>query len=251
MISYGSRSLNKAEKNYYITDKELLSVCHFAEYYRQYLVGRCFLVRSDHQALTFLFKMKEPKHRITRWIEILSAFDFSIEFRSGVKHRNADSLSLCPDPWNYLCPDTDNLENLKCGLCLKCTKRFHEMHGFESSTSSGCQTESIRAVTTRSQSARDTPGCQPTLSRENIWSSEQDKANVRANQMNDPDLTLIIRAIEAGKKPCHSEVVLSPAARYYWSIWDSHTMQEGCLHRYFYRKDGSRSHLQFIVPNSI
>ena len=252
VISYGSRTLNKAEKNYCITDKELLGVRHFAEYYRQYLLGRRFLVRSDHQALTFLFKMKEPKHRIARWIEILSAFDFSIEFRSGIKHRNADSLSCCPDPWNCLCPDTDNLENLKCGPCIKCTKRFHEMSVFESTTSSECQKESIRAVTTRSQSARDTPGCQPTLSRENLWSSEQDKANVRAKQMNDPDLALIIRAVEAGKKPCHSEiVVLSPAARYYWSIWDSLTMQEGCLHRYFYRKDGSGSHLQFIVPHSM
>ena len=28
-------------------------------------------------------------------------------------------------------------------------------------------------------------------------------------------------------------------------------MQEGCLHRYFYHKDGSGSHLQFIVPRSM
>ena len=81
VISYGSRTLNKAERNYCITDKELLAVRHFTEYYRQYLLGRHFLICIDHQALTFLFKMKERKHRIARWIGILSAFDFSIEFR--------------------------------------------------------------------------------------------------------------------------------------------------------------------------
>ena len=39
VISYGSRTLNKAERNYCITDKELLGVRHFTEYYRQYLLG--------------------------------------------------------------------------------------------------------------------------------------------------------------------------------------------------------------------
>ena len=35
VISYGNRTLNKAEKNYCITDKELLAIRHFTEYYRQ------------------------------------------------------------------------------------------------------------------------------------------------------------------------------------------------------------------------
>ena len=65
VISYGSRSLNKAERNYCITDKELLAIRHFVEYYRQYLLGRKFLVRSDHNSLTFLFRLKEPKGHIT------------------------------------------------------------------------------------------------------------------------------------------------------------------------------------------
>ena len=126
------------------------------------------------------------------------------------------------------------------------------MGGFEPTLTTECQKASIRSVTTRSHSAQDTPKCQPKLSHENLWSSDQDRANVRESQLNDPDLTFIIRAIEAGKKPSHSEVVvLSPAARYYWSIWNSLTMQDECLHQYFYRKDGSGSHLQFIVPQSM
>ena len=69
VISYGSRSLNKAERNYCIKDKELLAIRHFTEYYQQYLLGRNFLVRSDHNSLTYLFRLKEPKGRIARWIE--------------------------------------------------------------------------------------------------------------------------------------------------------------------------------------
>ena len=63
------------------------------EHYQQYLLGRVFLVRSDHQALWWLFSLKHPKDRIARWIEIMSAFEFTIEYRPGVKHGNADAMS--------------------------------------------------------------------------------------------------------------------------------------------------------------
>ena len=39
VIVYGSRTLNRAEGYYCITDKELLAVRYFIEYYRQYLSG--------------------------------------------------------------------------------------------------------------------------------------------------------------------------------------------------------------------
>jgi hypothetical protein len=68
VIAYRSRSLNKSEKNYCITDKELQALRYFVEYFRQYLLGRRFTVRTDHQALVWLFRLKEPKERIARWL---------------------------------------------------------------------------------------------------------------------------------------------------------------------------------------
>ena len=127
VIAYASRALNKAEKNYCITEKELLAVRYFIEYFRQYLLGRRFLVRSDHQALVWLFRLREPRGKIARWLEILCQYDFSIQYRPGRKQGHCDALSRCENPKDCECPQQDTSEPLKCGPCRKCVKRAQEM----------------------------------------------------------------------------------------------------------------------------
>ena len=126
VIGYASRTLSSTERNYCVTDKELLAVVNSVQYYRHYLLGRQFLVRTDHQALKWLFSLKEPKQRISRWIETLSVFNFIIEYHPGVKHGNADAMSRCPDPQNCQCEDSDEVK-LACGPCNKCTKKAQDM----------------------------------------------------------------------------------------------------------------------------
>ena len=126
VIAYASRSLNKAERNYCVTDRELLAVRYFTDYFRHYLLGRHFLVRTDHQAIRWLFSLKQPKGRVARWIEILSTYDFSVEYRPGKKHGNADGLSRCINPKDCQCSEQDNEEDLKCGPCNKCKRRASE-----------------------------------------------------------------------------------------------------------------------------
>ena len=113
VIAYGSRTLSKTERNYCVTDRELLAVRYFMEYYKQYLLGQKFLVRTDHQALKWLFSLKEPKDRIARWLEIMSAYQFLVEYRPGKKHGNADAMSRrqC-NPSDCKCPILDEDENV-------------------------------------------------------------------------------------------------------------------------------------------
>jgi len=60
VIAYASRRLDRREMNYCVTRKELLAVVHFMRYFRQYLLGRQFRVRTDHAALTWLRRLREP-----------------------------------------------------------------------------------------------------------------------------------------------------------------------------------------------
>jgi hypothetical protein len=57
----------------------------------------------------------------------LSAYQFSVEYRPGTKHSNADALSRCQNPRDCTCAETDLLEPLKCGPCRTCQKRAIDM----------------------------------------------------------------------------------------------------------------------------
>ena len=92
VIAYASRTLTKSERRYCVTRKELLAVINFVKYFRHYLYGRAFTVRTDHGSLRWLMKFKNPEGQIARWLETLSSYEFKIEHRPGRVHRNADGL---------------------------------------------------------------------------------------------------------------------------------------------------------------
>ena len=93
VIAYASRTLSEAERNYCVTKLEMLAVVFFTKYFKHYLLGRHFKVRTDHGSLRWLSRFKEPAGQVQRWLEQLSQFDFEIIHRPGAKHRNADFLS--------------------------------------------------------------------------------------------------------------------------------------------------------------
>ena len=97
VIAYGSRSLTAAEQNYSTIEKEALSIVHFVGEYRHYLLGRKFILETDHAPLSFLNKhAAEPKGRLGRWAVQLSEFDFELRYRPGRENGNADCLSRLP-----------------------------------------------------------------------------------------------------------------------------------------------------------
>ena len=97
-INYASQLYNRHEQNYNVTRKELLALITFVKKFRQYLLGRPFLIKTDHAALQWLKRTPEPIGQQARWLEILEEFDYEIEHRPGSKHGNADALSRIPPP---------------------------------------------------------------------------------------------------------------------------------------------------------
>ena len=83
VVSYASRLLTKAERNYCVTRKELLAVVTFLHHFRQYLIGAKFIIHTGHGALIWLQSFKSPEGQLARWLEKLQEFDFTIVHRPG------------------------------------------------------------------------------------------------------------------------------------------------------------------------
>lgn len=92
-IAYASRQLNSAERNYSVTERELLAVIWSVKYFRCYLYGRSFDLFTDHSAIKWLLSLKDPSSRLTRWSLKLAEYDYQVHHKPGVKNQNADCLS--------------------------------------------------------------------------------------------------------------------------------------------------------------
>jgi len=81
-IAYWSKTMTPAECNYDVHDKELLAIVQALKEWRRYLKGsgQHFNVLTDHKNLIRFTTAQELTDRQIRWSEVLSGFDFRIEF---------------------------------------------------------------------------------------------------------------------------------------------------------------------------
>ena len=133
VIAYSSKRLGPSQQRYCVTRRELLAVVTFTRQFRHYLLGRRFLLRTDHGSLTRLFRFKAPQGQLARWLEELSQYNFDIQHRQGAKHGNADSLSRRPgeDEECDCYHAGEELSELPCKGCKYCARLHQQWSRFE------------------------------------------------------------------------------------------------------------------------
>ncbi|XP_070048854.1 uncharacterized protein [Nicotiana tomentosiformis] len=92
-IYYASKTLNSAQLNYTVTEKEMLGVVFAFDKFGSYLICSKVIVYTDHAALRYLIEKKESKPCLIRWVLLLQEFNLEIRNRKGTDNQVANHLS--------------------------------------------------------------------------------------------------------------------------------------------------------------
>lgn len=89
-----SQRLSPAESNYEIHDKELLAIIRCLKEWRAELrMVKEFKILTDHKNLRYFYKAQLLSERQMRWTDLLSTFNFTLEYRPGKNADQPDALS--------------------------------------------------------------------------------------------------------------------------------------------------------------
>ncbi|KAF1336745.1 Pol protein, partial [Globisporangium splendens] len=97
-VSYQSRQLRPAERNYPVHDKELLAMKYSLVKFRVYLLGEeRFAIYTDHASLRTAVKTPHLSQRMARWFSFFAEYNFIVHYKPGKTNILADALSRRPD----------------------------------------------------------------------------------------------------------------------------------------------------------
>jgi len=94
-VAFYSKSMNPAERNYGISDKETLAIVKALQHWRHWLEGTVVPVEiiTDHKNLEYFTRPRVLNRRQLRWQDLLTHYNYTITYRPGHKNGAADALS--------------------------------------------------------------------------------------------------------------------------------------------------------------
>ncbi|KAE9034866.1 hypothetical protein PR001_g9543 [Phytophthora rubi] len=94
VVSFQSRQLKAAEKNYPVHDKELFAMKYALVKFRVHLLGQQpFVIYTDHASLRTATSSPHLSQRMARWLSFFTEYNFTVEYKPGKQNVLADALS--------------------------------------------------------------------------------------------------------------------------------------------------------------
>ncbi|GBG60878.1 hypothetical protein CBR_g15999 [Chara braunii] len=111
-VEYMSKKMpsQKLAKSTY--EKELYAVYKALTHWRHYLLGRFFILRTDHQILRWMRTQPVLSDALKRWIEVIEQYDFDPQYLKGEYNKVADALSRRLDFSGALITELDMTNNV-------------------------------------------------------------------------------------------------------------------------------------------
>ena len=92
-IAFFSKNFRPSQMRQYIREKELRSFKTGLAYYRQYLLGREFIWRTDNRCNSYANEMKSSSEKIAKILSECSEYTYKIQCRSSSQMKISDHLS--------------------------------------------------------------------------------------------------------------------------------------------------------------
>ena len=92
VITYESRNIKDGEQWYFAYDLQLTVVVHALRVWRHCLLGKRFVLGTNHNSLTSYFKKVDLNARQARWNVFLSKFDLDIQHVKSKENYVKDDL---------------------------------------------------------------------------------------------------------------------------------------------------------------
>jgi len=109
-VGYWSRGLTAADQNYSTMERECLGVVWAVLKLRHFLDGQRFLIRTDHQALSWIYSTTHSSGRLMRWRLRLPEYTFDMVYKPGASHHLPDFLSRA----STVAPPEDIHDDIPC-----------------------------------------------------------------------------------------------------------------------------------------
>ena len=93
LIAFHSQALKGNKLSLSTYEKELLALIMAVKKWRPYLLGRPFVIKTDHQSLKYLLEQRVGTPAQQRWITKLLGYAFIVEYKKGKENVVADALS--------------------------------------------------------------------------------------------------------------------------------------------------------------
>ena len=241
-IAFASKRLTATQQRYCVTRKELLAILTFLRQFRHYLLGRRFLVRTDHNSLAWLTRFKNPDGQLARWLEELSQFNMEVIHRPGKHHANADALSRIPDTLERCdCYSAGaRLQDLPCQGCPFCTRAHKQWERFS---------EDVDDVVPLAYST-DFAEVLKVSSVEVNWTDSFSTKEKCEEQDKDPHLCTVKSWLKDQFLPSNEQLMSqAPEVKTMWAHRQLLLLQEGVL--YYRWQSASEEQNLFVVPEQL
>ncbi|KAD6119863.1 hypothetical protein E3N88_11134 [Mikania micrantha] len=118
-VAYFSKGFSPSNRFKSAYDRELLALVLAVQKWSHYLLGRHFLIRTDHYTLKFLLEQRITTTEQQRLLLKLMPYDFSIVHKAGKENKGADALSRRPhlgELLTLIIPFCVEVADIKAGL---------------------------------------------------------------------------------------------------------------------------------------